>query len=186
MRTNLVHGIALAAVMTLLFVSASAPVTAGVVCGETVYNVNLIRAVQRKLRESTMSTLVVDGKWSHGTIKALEKYQQSHKMTPSGVLDEATFKAMFGSERKYEPFSQSRCSFAPSVRPLDFVPALILDVAGVAIQVDDIQCGRCIDVVGEDADERIVISPTPMPDRGWERKTVYASGDQIQPRNAGR
>jgi peptidoglycan hydrolase-like protein with peptidoglycan-binding domain len=82
------------------------PVSAGIMCEETVYNANLVRAVQRKLREARAKNVTVDGKWSDRTINALENYQKMHKITPSRELDEITFRAMFGSEQPYRSISE--------------------------------------------------------------------------------
>jgi peptidoglycan hydrolase-like protein with peptidoglycan-binding domain len=80
--------------------------TAGLVCEETVYNTNLVRAVQRKLRDARIGNVPVDGKWGDRTTKLLQKYQKTKKLSTSGELDEPTFRALFGGEQTYQPVSE--------------------------------------------------------------------------------
>jgi peptidoglycan hydrolase-like protein with peptidoglycan-binding domain len=82
------------------------PGAAGLVCEETTYNTNLIRAVQHRLRDAKISDVRIDGKWNERTIKALQKYQKARKITPSGELDQTTFKELFGSKQEYQPVAE--------------------------------------------------------------------------------
>jgi hypothetical protein len=82
------------------------PAHAGLVCEETVYNSNLVRAIQTKLRDEKIAGVRVDGNWSERTQKGISAYQKLHKLQASGEVDEDTFRSMFGKERSYEPVAQ--------------------------------------------------------------------------------
>ena len=70
---------------TSLLLLGTAPIaTAGIVCAKPIYNPNLVRAVQRKLRDANVGNVQVDGKWGDRTAKLLAKYQSTRKIEPSG------------------------------------------------------------------------------------------------------
>ena len=82
------------------------PVRAGVICEATVYNANLVRAVQNKLRDAKAFAGSADGRWTPRTGAGIRSYQKKHGLEQTGTLDEPTFRAMFGNEQRYEPVSR--------------------------------------------------------------------------------
>ena len=91
---------------TCIIVYSLGSAHAGLVCEETVYNSNLVRAVQTKLREAKVQHVSANGKWDKETEKRISAYQKLNKLPTNGTLDEDTFRAMFGKERSYEPISK--------------------------------------------------------------------------------
>ncbi|WP_114772646.1 peptidoglycan-binding domain-containing protein [Microvirga subterranea] len=98
--------------LNVFFVSAiiamimNLPAGAGVICQETVYNPNLVRNIQDKLRRTTAKKLRLNGKWDANTIAALKVYQKSNGLEQTGDLDSETFSSMFGKDSEYEPISR--------------------------------------------------------------------------------
>ena len=80
---------------------------AGLLCYRYEYAPNLVRAVQRLLKEQGLYNGPVDGKYGPKTSSAVALYQQRNDIrfttsglrhSNSGQLDEQTLKAMFGEE----------------------------------------------------------------------------------------
>jgi Putative peptidoglycan binding domain len=100
-------GIARVLMAIIAFVAADVrSADAGIICQETVFNPNLVRAVQHKLREAKARTTGANGRWDNRMPADLRRFQQRRQLPPTGELDEPTFRTMFGAEQPYEPVSR--------------------------------------------------------------------------------
>jgi hypothetical protein len=81
------------------------PAHAGLTCYDSAsYSPNFVSAVQETLSKQGFEAGRADGKWGRKTERAVEAYQRSKRLLPTGQINAPTLRALFGPNASAESY----------------------------------------------------------------------------------